>query len=89
MGLWHGASLNFVIWGLFHALCSFGYLSSRPLRDRVPKKLWIPIGWMVTLPIMMLRWILFRAASVGDALSMFSTFFLPGSWVHLGLRENN
>jgi|SRR5579859_4991878 len=68
VGLWHGASLTFVAWGLLHGL----YLSvelALPARLRQPPHgRWetaLRLG--VTFGLVSLAWILFRANSLSDA----------------------
>jgi alginate O-acetyltransferase complex protein AlgI len=58
-GLWHGAALTFVAWGVAHGLglCA-GVLWRR-------SGLWMPalLGWGLTLVFVVLAWVLFRAPS--------------------------
>jgi D-alanyl-lipoteichoic acid acyltransferase DltB (MBOAT superfamily) len=61
-GLWHGASWNFVLWGLLHgvALTAWRFL---PV-PTTPKSRWgRPLGWVVTMIIVFIGWFLFRATS--------------------------
>ena len=84
MGLWHGANWTFVLWGLYHAVCVFGY---RILADRVPSpRGWVGavVGWAITLPVMMLGWIPFRAGSVREALVLMGKALDPApAWRRL------
>lgn len=73
-GLWHGAGWQFVLWGGLHGalLClNHGWLrlSSR----RLP----IPLAWLLTMLVVMLAWIPFRAVDLGHALRMFGEL---GHW---------
>ncbi len=82
-GLWHGASTNFVIWGALHG----GYLSAErfiqrriaaiPLftERRLPilRTLWIPVGWLLTMTVVFLAWVFFRADNIHDALRIIGT----------------
>lgn len=45
-------------------------------------------GLALTLPIMMLGWIPFRAESVSDAFSMWGRLFDLSAYTWLGMREN-
>ena len=55
-GLWHGAGLNFALWGLYHGL--FLVLERLPfLRKKRPKAIGIPL----TLLVVLAGWVLFRA----------------------------
>jgi alginate O-acetyltransferase complex protein AlgI len=55
-GLWHGAGLNFVVWGLYHAALVLGYHYSQRLWNRLPALLQmlatfilVSLGWMLFL----------------------------------------
>ena len=88
MGLWHGANWTFVFWGLYHATWVFGQRLVAPLARGVPPRLRALGGWAITLPLMMLGWIPFRARSIGDALQMLSSIVNPSAYRWLGMREN-
>jgi alginate O-acetyltransferase complex protein AlgI len=80
MGLWHGANWTFVLWGLWHAVVIQLYRAVQPLSRRMNFSApWL--GWLVTVPSMMLGWIPFRAASVGDALTMMRAVGTPSAYI--------
>ena len=64
-GLWHGAALTFVIWGAIHggALAGERWLRGRFDTRRVPA--WA--GWLVTIHVVCLAWVFFRAPDLGVA----------------------
>jgi alginate O-acetyltransferase complex protein AlgI len=64
-GLWHGASWSFVVWGLFHGF--FLIVERRGLRDRL-LRLPRPLQHAYALLVVLLGWVLFRAADLGTAL---------------------
>ena len=81
-GLWHGASWNFVIWGLWHGLF---LLIERMLRGRGfgPKI----FGHFYTFMVVVLGWVFFRAETFGGALDIFeSMFFLKDGYNYTALR---
>jgi len=88
MGLWHGANWTFLIWGLYHAsiIALYRLINIQPIpcSEKVKKYL----GWLITLPLMMLGWIPFRAQSVQDTLMLWSKIFNPNNYLWLGMREN-
>jgi D-alanyl-lipoteichoic acid acyltransferase DltB (MBOAT superfamily) len=88
MGLWHGASWTFLIWGLYHAsiITLYRLINTQaiPYSGKIKKYL----GWSITLPLMMLGWIPFRAQSVQDTLMLWSKIFSPNDYLWLGMREN-
>lgn len=69
-GLWHGANWTFLLWGLCHgtALAIFrawkGSAVGRSLR--IPG----PVAWLLTLSVVSLGWLFFRATSIGQALGL-------------------
>ncbi|AFM24498.1 MBOAT family O-acyltransferase [Desulfomonile tiedjei] len=88
MGLWHGANWTFMIWGLYHASLIFLYRllhNSVGMLDSWRSKI---AGWMVTLPLVMLGWIFFRAETLDQAFGMISKVFNPLGYLSLGLRES-
>lgn len=70
-GLWHGSAWTFVIWGVVHG--SFvtieRLLGDR--RDRIPKVL----QHAMTLAIVVIAWVFFRATSAGHAFDIIGAMF--------------
>lgn len=75
-GIWHGASWNFVFWGLLYfVLLTFEKLTGFPVKFRSP---WAKGGYRVfTLLCVMVGWVFFRAETMADGVA-----FL-GSMLHL------
>ena len=69
-GLWHGASWNFVLWGLWHGVFII-------LEDLLPKgrKIRRGIGHVITPLIVLLGFVLFRADTLSDAGLIFTQMF--------------
>jgi D-alanyl-lipoteichoic acid acyltransferase DltB (MBOAT superfamily) len=88
MGMWHGANWTFLIWGLYHAtiIAMYRLIKSESLNLSESVKKYF--GWLITLPLIMLGWIPFRAQSVSDTLELWSKIFSPSSYLWLGMREN-
>ena len=59
-GLWHGASWNFVIWGLYHGVF---LILERRFIGAVLERLWRPLQHAYLLVVAMVGWVLFRAES--------------------------
>jgi len=72
-GLWHGASWNFVIWGLFHGVF---IVIERLGFDMILKKLWQPIQHLYALLVVLIGWVLFRAEDMSSAISYLKTMFI-------------
>lgn len=76
-GLWHGASWTFVLWGAWHGLLS-AVESALPLRRwqrRWPARL---LGCVYTLAAVCLGFVMFRAATVGQAIAVYRAMFTGG-----------
>ena len=89
MGLWHGANWTFVFWGLYHAVIIFSERLLKPARERVRLFNTFFVGWAVTLPLVMLSWIPFRAKNLRDTFIMFSKILNPAKYTFYTMRENN
>lgn len=72
-GLWHGANLTFVLWGLMYFLL-LTFEKATGLHKKSGKVLNI-IKWLYTILFVILGWVLFRANSVSDAFSYLSSMF--------------
>ena len=89
MGFWHGANWTFFLWGIYHAiLITFYRLTSPKIENYFSKRLKDVLGILVTLPLIMLSWIPFRASSLSVSLEMWSKIFNPFAYTWLGMREN-
>ncbi|MCB1615707.1 MAG: MBOAT family protein [Pseudomonadales bacterium] len=64
-GLWHGASWNFVIWGLIHG----AFLVIERLGfDKILQRLWRPVRHCYTLLVVLVGWVFFRAETLDTSL---------------------
>ena len=86
MGLWHGANWTFVIWGLWHAALVAGHRLIAPRLAAFQGVALATLGWAVTLALVMIGWIPFRAPTVDLTLALWSRLLVPD--LGLGLREN-
>jgi alginate O-acetyltransferase complex protein AlgI len=57
-GLWHGASLTFVVWGLYHG---FFLVLERTRFGKIQEKLPRSLRHLYTMLVVMLGWVIFRA----------------------------
>jgi alginate O-acetyltransferase complex protein AlgI len=64
-GIWHGASWNFVIWGLFHGVF---IVIERIGLDKILVKTWKPIQIGYTLLLVIIGWVFFRIESFNEAI---------------------
>lgn len=63
-GLWHGASWNFVIWGLLHG--AFLALERMGL-SRALERLWSPVRRLYCLTVVLVLWVFFRSPTLSGA----------------------
>ncbi len=64
-GLWHGAAWTFVLWGAWHG----AWLSvERYLTGMTGRRLTASIGWLATMLIVLIGWVLFRSSDLNEAL---------------------
>jgi hypothetical protein len=71
-GMWHGAGLTFIVWGLLHGL--FVYIS--PKRLQKPTNKWITSSaTIMTFFIVVFLWIFFRADNMTVALTFIGRMF--------------
>jgi D-alanyl-lipoteichoic acid acyltransferase DltB (MBOAT superfamily) len=79
-GLWHGASVNFVVWGLMHGAA----LVVEHTLERSPVSLSRALGgrpaavlaWFVTFHFVCVTWVFFRSPSLQATQEYFATLFL-------------
>ena len=88
MGLWHGANWTFILWGLFHAIVISIYRILEPTTSKLNNKIRYFGGLIITLPLMMLAWVPFRAENINVAFQMWSKVLNPYDYTWLGMREN-
>lgn len=77
-GLWHGASLRFIVWGGAHGLALVGHKlwrSSAPGKALPDNGFTRLLGWLLTFNIVAGLWILFRAPDMATASRVFMNVF--------------
>lgn len=73
-GVWHGASWNFIIWGLIYfILISFEKLSDYP--NKFKHKISKCFYQILTMIIVVLCWVIFRAEGLHNAIGYLSNMF--------------
>ena len=82
-GLWHGAGLSFLLWGILNGLLQIGGNILNPFKDKVYRALKIAedsegLAWfkrLGTFILMSCTWVFFRAESTRQALLIFKRAF--------------
>ena len=84
IGLWHGITWNFFIWGVWHGLALFVHKMwsdrtrrwYRGLRDKPwQNRIWTFVAWFITFQYVVLGWVWFLMPSVDAALKTFGHLF--------------
>lgn len=71
-GLWHGASWNFLVWGMFHgAILSI----ERFGLSRLIGQLWRPFRHCYLIFVVLVSWVFFRAENLSDAIIYLKAMF--------------
>jgi alginate O-acetyltransferase complex protein AlgI len=71
-GLWHGASWNFFVWGVFHgAILSI----ERVGLSRLIEQLWSPLRHLYLIIVVLVSWVFFRAETLTDAITYLTSMF--------------
>jgi hypothetical protein len=73
-GLWHGAAWTFVLWGTYHGV---GLCLEHALAGKLKTPAWF--RWLITLNLVVLGWILFRAQGIGNFWAMVKRLASPGA----------
>ena len=84
-GLWHGASWNFVIWGLVHGLLLVGhrFFSKLSLVEKIFIKFKTSstiISWIITQYLVFFTWLIFRIEDVEILFESMKTFVGIGGY---------
>jgi hypothetical protein len=84
-GVWHKANVLFVLWGCYHGVLLVLHRQMQQLQRKFewtpPAALWGPISWLVTISLVSLGWIFFRANSQAEARQMLSAVLSPASYL--------
>ncbi|HEY5124271.1 MAG TPA: MBOAT family O-acyltransferase [Ignavibacteria bacterium] len=96
-GLWHGSNYTFIVWGMIHGFFLIIYQWQKQPRKRLFKKYGIRnnnyfvviIETIITLLILILTWIFFRAESITHALSFLKMIFTEFSFSIPPIVANN
>lgn len=71
-GLWHGASWNYCLWGLYYfIILMFEKLFMQKILNRVPKIL----GWVYAFILINIGWLIFRIENVNTLVNVFHNLF--------------
>jgi D-alanyl-lipoteichoic acid acyltransferase DltB (MBOAT superfamily) len=84
-GLWHGASWNFVFWGLLHGI---GLCAHKIWSDlRKPFEIPPAVALLITQVFVFIGWIFFRVGTPTEALRVLSAVVSPKSYAQLNFTD--
>jgi alginate O-acetyltransferase complex protein AlgI len=74
-GLWHGAAVGFLFWGLLHGLFLVidKLFTTKQIKTQLPPLVRALPGWMITQTCVFFAWIFFRNPEFGDAVYVISS----------------
>ena len=70
-GIWHGAGWNFIIWGMLHGICILIHRIWKNSGRKMNKF----VGWFITMNLVNIFWIFFRATNLHDAIKVIKGMF--------------
>lgn len=88
-GLWHGATLTFLLWGIYHGM----FLVLHRLGQQYKRRFGVTmdgtfgsvLSWVLTFLGVSLGWVLFRTNDLHQAFSMFHEVLSPASYTRIVL----
>lgn len=78
-GFWHGASWNFIVWGLFHGLF---IIIEKAGFDKVLARTWKPLRHLYVLFVVIIAWVFFRSSDISYAFMFIKKLFGMGENAH-------
>ena len=72
-GIWHGANLTFIVWGLIFVVMSI--IERLFLGDWLKKNPIKPVNWLYTILVVVLGWVFFRADNLDFAFRFIGQMF--------------
>lgn len=87
-GIWHGASWNYIVWGLYFGFLVILQIIFKPFCDKIIKKLkinsnnifWKIFSWFRTIILLIIGRIIFRAPSLSASWHVFLKTFNFAGW---------
>jgi alginate O-acetyltransferase complex protein AlgI len=74
-GLWHGAKITFLVWGLYHALLLIVNRFSIKVRNIGEYKFTLILSGIITYFLVNLGWVFFRSPDISTSLILISKIF--------------
>jgi alginate O-acetyltransferase complex protein AlgI len=91
-GVWHGATVAFLAWGLYHGLLLVAHRFIQQAKAKLgltmPGSVGTILSWATTFSLVSLGWIFFRAKDTAEALSMFRAVLSPAAYLRFEMPAN-
>src|SRR6266498_2002672 len=92
-GLWHGARLTFIVYGVYPGLLLVIHRLGQRMRRRfsilrLPRHLGRFLSWGTTFLLVSLGFVCFRANSLSEAVSMCRSAFSPSAYRHFAMPRD-
>ena len=78
-GIWHGAGWNFIIWGMLHGIC----ILVHRIWKNSGRKLNKFVGWFITMNLVNIFWVFFRATNLHNAIKVIRGMFEINSLIQI------
>lgn len=84
-GVWHGANWTFVVWGVYHGILQMINSLLHKIEFFRRSNVFLRIvGFMLTFTLMVVGWVIFRSATVRDAVITFEKMLFYREDLYLG-----
>ena len=78
-GIWHGAGWNFIIWGMLHGIC----IVIHRIWKNSGRKLNKLVGWFITINLVNIFWVFFRAQTLNEAMKVIKEMFDVNNLIYI------
>lgn len=86
-GLWHRASVLFLLWGFYHGVLLVLHRQVQQLERKFdwepPSRFWTPLSWITTMALISAGWVFFRGNSVAQVRQMLAAILSENYGSHV------
>jgi len=90
-GMWHKATVLFIIWGSYHGVLLVLHRQIQRLRQQLgwvpPERIWAAFSWITSTSLLALGWLFFRASSLQQVREMIAAVFSASSYLSQNLSR--
>ncbi len=85
-GIWHKGAILFVLFGCYHGVLLILHRQAQQVERKLDwqpsSKAWTALSWILTMALVNLGWIFFRANTLAEARRMFAALLSPFGYAH-------